>query len=123
MTNKNNNTTAPFLDYGRLDPDFVEGLHLDSYTSTAFAEVVWEGCESLVKQINNTENVARHSHLFSCLLIGLYMHYRCLGFSDEESQKAAFDFLNCKDFQVPYIALLPLELKDIFTVRGNGKEK
>ena len=52
-----------------------------------------------------------------------YMHYRCLNFSDEESQKAAFDYLNSKDFEVPYIALLPLELKDIFTLWNNGKEK
>ena len=103
------------MDYGRLAPDFVEGLHLDSYTMTAFAEVLWEGCESLVNQIKNTENIARHTHLFTCLLVGLYMHYRCLKFSDEESQKAAFGYLNTKDFEVPYIALLPLELKDILT--------
>jgi len=109
------NTNTPSLDYDRLAPDFVEGLHLDSYTMTAFAEVLWEGCESLVIQIKNTENIARHTHLFTCLLVGLYMHYRCLKFSDEESQKAAFGYLNTKDFEVPYIALLPLELKDILT--------
>lgn len=123
MTRIHKNTTAPSLDYGRLEPDFVEGLQLDSYTMTAFAEVIWEGCESLVNQIKNTENIARHTHLFTCLLISLYMHYRCLNFSDEESQKAAFDYLNSKDFEVPYIALLPLELKDIFTLWNNGKEK
>lgn len=123
MTRIHKNTTAPSLDYDRLEPDFVEGLNLDSYTLAAFAEVIWEGCESLVKQIKDTENIARHSHLFSCLLAGMYMHYRCLSFSDEESQKAAFDYLNTKDFQVPYIALLPLELKDIFTLWNNGKEK
>ena len=119
------NTNTPSLDYGRLAPDFVEGLHLDSYTMTAFAEVLWEGCESLVNQIKNTENIARHTHLFTCLLVGLYMHYRCLKFSDEESQKAAFGYLNTKDFEVPFIALLPLELKDILTPqhheKGTGK--
>ena len=112
MTHKDTNT--PSLDYGRLAPDFVEGLHLDSYTMTAFAEVIWEGCISPVNQIKDTENIARHSHLFTCLLVGLYMHYRLIGFSDDESQKAAFGYLNSKDFEVPYIALLPVEMKDLF---------
>ena len=42
------------------------------------------------------------------------MHYRLIGFSDDESQKAAFGYLNSKDFEVPYIALLPVEMKDLF---------
>ena len=113
MTQKHN-TKDIKLDFDRLEPDFVEGLHLDSYTMTAFAEVIWEGCISLVKQIKDTENIARHSHLFTCLLVGLYMHYRCLDFGDEEAQKAAFGFLNIKDFEVPYIALLPVEIMDLF---------
>ena len=123
MNKKDKNNTAPCFDYDRLEPDFIEGLNLDSYTLAAFAEVIWEGCESLVNQIKNTENIARHTHLFTCLLVGLYMHYRCLSFSDEESQKAAFGYLNTKDFEVPFIPLLPLELKDIFTLWSNGKEK
>ncbi len=121
MKDKKNNTITPSLDYKRLSPEFVEGLLLDSYTKTALAEVIWEGCESVKNQIKNTENVARHSHLFSCLLVGLYMHYRYLNFNDEEAQQATFDYLNIKDFAVPYIALQPVELNDL--LKGFSHEK
>lgn len=122
MTHKENYTNTPSLDYDRLSPEFIEGLLLDSYTKTAFAEVIWEGCESLVNKIKNTENIASHAHLFGCLLVGLYMHYRHLNFSDEEAQKAAFDYLNYKDFEVPFIALLPVEIKDILAPRHHEKD-
>lgn len=113
----NTATKAPCLDYDKLAPEFVDALLLDSHTKTALAEVLWEGCESLVGQIKGTRNIARHSHLFTCLLLGLYAHYRLLNFSDKESQGAAFEYISSKDFEAPYIALLPAELCDLINIK------
>lgn len=117
---KKDSSEIPSLDFSRLDPEFVTGLPCGSYTATALAGVIWEGCESLQKKIKDTANIASHAHLFSCMLVGFYVHYRLMGFNDEEAQQSAFGILNSWDFDAPFVALLPVEIKDIFMLLGNG---